>query len=130
MNKKQGEHTSQRASQVYNTLPTHVTRKEFNKHIKQYLTKGTRGVKPSVSRWKVFNYILYVLHTGIPWYTLPVKEVHWSNIYKHHNRWSKDGTYEKIFDGSLSFLVREGKVDLSVLHGDGSNVVAKKGVKK
>lgn len=86
MNTQQGERISQRASQVYNTLPTHVTRKEFNTHIKPYISKGTRGVKPSVSYWKIFNYILYVLHTGIPWYTLPVKEVHWTNIYKHHSR--------------------------------------------
>lgn len=130
MNTQQGERISQRASQVYNTLPTHVTRKEFNTHIKPYISKGTRGVKPSVSYWKIFNYILYVLHTGIPWYTLPVKEVHWTNIYKHHSRWSKDGTYKKIFDESLMYLVKEKKLDLSVLHGDGSNVVAKKGAKR
>jgi transposase len=119
---------SQRASKVYNTLPTKVTRKEFNTHIKKYLTKNKRGVKPALSYWKIFNYILYTLHTGVPWYTLPVKEVHWSNIYKHHNRWSKDGSYEKIFNGSLEWLAREEKLDLSALHG--SNVVAKKGAKK
>lgn len=121
---------SQRASKVYNTLPTKVTRAEFNKYIKQYLTKGTRGTKPTLSYWKIFNYILYVLHTGIPWYALPVKEVHWSNVYKHHSRWSKNGTYEKIFNGSLDYLKQEKKLDVSALHGDGSNVVAKKGAKE
>lgn len=121
---------SQRASQVYNILPIKVTRKEFNDHIKKYLTKNTRGMKPALSHWKIFNYVLYVLHTGIPWYTLPVTEVHWTNIYKHHNRWSKDGSYERIFNGSLDRLLHQGALNLSALHGDGSNVVAKKGVKK
>ena len=119
---------SQRAVQVYNTLPVKVTRKEFNRYIKPNLSKGTRGKKPKVSQWKIFNYILYVLHTGIPWYTLPVCQVHWSNIYKQFNRWSKDGSLEKIFTGSLQHLTEQGLLDMSVLHGDGSNVVAKKGL--
>jgi len=121
---------SQRASTGYHTLPIKVTREEFNKHIKKHLTMSKRGMKPTVSYFAIFNYILYVLHTGIPWYTLPVKKVHWTNIYKYHNRWSKDGSYKKIFDASLDWLQKEQKLDLSVLHGDGSNVVAKKGAKK
>ena len=120
---------SQRANTVYNTLPIKVTREEFNKHINPYLTKSKRG-KPTLSYFKIFNYILYVLHTGIPWYTLPVTEVDWTNIYKHHNRWSKNGRYEKIFEKSLEWLVKENKLDLKALHGDGSNVVAKKGANK
>lgn len=86
--------------------------------------------KPNLSYWKIFNYILYVLHTGIQWSSLPVKEVHWTNIYRHHNRWSKDGSYEKIFNGSLLFLSKGNRLDTSVLHGDGSNVVAKKGARE
>jgi transposase len=121
---------SQRAPKVYNKLPIKVTRKEFNDKIKKHLTKGSRGVKPTLSRFDIFNHILYVLHTGIPWYTLPVKKVHWTNVYKHHNKWSKDGSYEKVFNGSLDWLSKEEKLDLSALHCDGSNVVAKKGARK
>ena len=121
---------SQRASVVYNTLPIKVTRAEFNQYIKKYLSKNTRGVKPTTSYFKVFNYILYILHTGIPWYQLPVTEVHWTNIYKHHNRWSKDGTYKKIFEGSLKYLKENNSIHTKAFHGDGSNIVAKKGAKK
>ena len=119
---------SQRASTEYNTLPTKVTRKEFNQFIKPHLSMS-KTQKPNLSYFKIFNYILYVLHTGIQWENLPVRGCHFTNIYRHHNRWSKDGSFEKIFDGSLLFLSKEGKLNLSVLHGDGSNVVAKKGVK-
>lgn len=111
----------------YNTLPTKVTRREFNRFIKPHLSMGTRGRKPTLSYFRIFNHILFVLHTGIQWENLPVKGVHWSNVYKHHNRWSKDGSYEGLFGGSLRYLADEDKLDLSALHGDGSNVVAKKG---
>lgn len=117
---------SQRSSTAYNTLPTKVTRAEFNRFIKPCLSMSTRE-KPNLSYFKIFNYILYVLHTGIQWENLPVGEVHFTNIYRHHNRWSKDGSYEKVFNWSLLFLSKENRLDLSVLHGDGSNVVAKKG---
>lgn len=128
--KKQKPKKSQRPSLSYNKLPTKVTREEFNTFIKPHLSLRTRGPKPRISYWKIFNYVLYVLHTGIQWENLPVRGMHWSGIYKRHNRWSKDGSYEKIFDGSLAFLMKEDKIDLSALHGDGSNVVAKKGEKK
>ncbi len=69
-----------------------------------------------------------MLHTGIQWDELkPYKnEIHWSNIYRWHNKWSKDGSYESLFAGSVTELFDAGKLDLSVLHGDGSNTVAKK----
>ena len=90
---------------------------------------GARGVKTHISFYHIFNHILYVLHTGIPWYTLPVRGVTWTNVYRHHNRWSKDGSYQKIFDGSLAHLAERKEINLTALHGDGSNVVAKKGVR-
>ena len=118
---------SQRASKAYNKLPTKVTRKVFNRFIKPHLSVSSRGQKPTLSYYKIFNHILFVLHTGIQWENLPVRGVHWTNVYKHHNRWSKDGSYEYLFNGSLDALDKRDGLDLSVLHGDGSNVVAKKG---
>ena len=116
----------------YNTLPTRVSRKEFNRFINPHLRKPIKGPKPKLSSYKIFNYILYVLHTGIQWEELKTKrnELHWSNIYKWHNRWSKDGSYKNLFLASVMELRDEGKLDLSILHGDGSNTVAKKGVRK
>lgn len=124
-NKKSGKNE-------FNTLPTRVSQKEFNRHILPYLSHGKRGPKPKLSYYKIFNYILYVLHTGIQWKQLPVSrnEICWSNVYKHHNRWSKDGSYERLFRVSVLFLKEQNLLDLSLLHGDGSNVVAKKGGKK
>lgn len=57
-------------------------------------------------------------------------ELHWSKVYKFHNRWSKDGSYKNIFLASVTELNEQGKTDLDILHGDGSNTVAKKGARR
>lgn len=113
----------------YNTLPKKVGRADFNKYVAPNLSHSARGPKSKISRYKIFNYILYVLHTGIQWQQLKTykNEIHWSNIYKWHNRWSKDGSYENLLAASVKHLDRMGRLDLSILHGDGSNTVAKKG---
>ena len=49
---------------------------------------------------------------------------HWSNVYKWHNRWSKDGSYEKLFEASV---LQQRQLDTTCIHGDGSNTVVKKG---
>jgi len=116
---------------VFNKLPVKISQSDFNKYVLPYLSKGTRGPKPKISLYKIFNYILHVLHTGCQWENLPIRknEIYWSAIYARHNRWSKDGSYESLFLHSVMVLKEQGKLDLSILHGDGSNTVAKKGAK-
>ena len=115
----------------YNKLPRKVSQNEFNTFIKPCLTKA-KSRQPKISYYKIFNYILYVLRTGMQWDELrPTrKEISWQAVYYHHNKWSKDGSYRRLFENSIITLNDLGKLDLSVLHGDGSNVVAKKGDKK
>ncbi len=110
-------------------LPIQVTRKDFNKYILPHLSRAKRGPKGKLSTYQTFNYILYVLHTGIQWNRLPIRrnEIHWSNVYKWHLKWSKDGSYRNLFESSIQELLREKRLDLSILHGDGTNTVAKKG---
>lgn len=117
--------------QKFSTIPIKVSRKDFNKFVEPCLSKGSRGPKTKISFYKIFNYILYVLHTGCQWYQLPIKrnEISWNAVYKKHLRWSKDGSYESIFMDSIINLLLNNKLDLSIVHGDGSNTVAKKGAK-
>jgi hypothetical protein len=42
-------------------------------------------------------------------------------------KWADDGSLEQAFIASVAHLADEKKLDLRVLHGDGTNAVAKKG---
>ncbi len=113
----------------YKGIPKQVSRKDFNQYILPHLSKRIKGPKPKLSPYKIFNYILYVGHTGIQWNQLRTRrnELHWSNVYKWHNRWSKDGSYDKLFEASIIHLHDTDQLDTTQLHGDGSNTVVKKG---
>ena len=54
------------------TIPTSVTEDQFNEHIRPYLSTAKRGYECKIPLFKVFNYILYRLHTGCQWYRLPI----------------------------------------------------------
>lgn len=125
------EHYPQKR-RTYHKLPVQVSRANFNTYIDRYLSRGHRGPKPQISRCRTFNYILYVLHTGIQWNQLRTRrnEIHWSNVYKWHLKWSKDGSYRNLFETSVMTLFEKNQLDLSILHGDGSNTIAKKGAKE
>jgi transposase len=113
----------------YHPLPKQVARQDFNRYIAPHLSRPVKGPVPKLSLYQIFNYILYVLHTGIQWNQLQTRrnELHWSNVYKWHNRWCKDGSYLRLFAASVMHLRDTAQLDTSRLHGDGSNTVVKKG---
>lgn len=129
--RKKGERKGKKKL-IYNELPKKVSLKDFNRYIKPHLKKPVKGPKPKLSLYKIFNYILYVLHTGIQWNQLKPrrKEIYWTNVYKWHNRWSKDGSYQALFEASVIHLKETDQLDASIIHGDGTNTVVKKGEKE
>jgi hypothetical protein len=54
------------------TIPTSVTEEQFAEHIYPYLSTAQRGYECSIPLYKVFNYILYRLHTGCQWHQLAI----------------------------------------------------------
>ena len=54
------------------TIPTSLTEKQFNQHIRPYLSTAKRGYECQIPLFKVFNYILYRWHTGCQWNQLPI----------------------------------------------------------
>ena len=54
-------------------------------------------------------------------------EIHYTTVYKVFARWSDDGSLEQAFIASVRHLADQNQLDLSILHGDGTNTVAKKG---
>src|SRR4051812_49957675 len=68
------------------------------------------------------------------WKCLPVPEaddgtgvIHYTTIYKVFAKWADDGSLDQAFIASVRHLAEQHHLDLSILHGDGSNTVAKKG---
>jgi hypothetical protein len=48
-------------------------------------------------------------------------------VYKVFAKWADDGSLWQAFVASVRHLAAEKQLDLSVLHGDGTNTVATKG---
>lgn len=122
-------------SKRYQSIPTQLTEDEFNQFVLPHLTKGTKGPKTKVSFYRLFNYILKLMHTGCQWEEIPIEkdasgkpEIHHTRIFRTFQRWQKDGCFEKIFKGSVQQLFDHKLLDTSVIHGDGSTTEAKKGV--
>jgi hypothetical protein len=53
--------------------------------------------------------------------------IHYTTVYKVFAKWADDGSLWQAFMASVAHLAAEKHLDLSVLHGDGTNTVAKKG---
>jgi transposase len=126
---------SKQSNTQYNHLPLRVSEKSFNKYFQPFLSRPQRSRKFKIPLWKVFNYILYQLHTGCQWSELPIAtdtstgnpEISYVAIWNWFNRWSNDRSFEIAFVNSVKELRDKKKLRLRQLHGDGSNVVAKKG---
>jgi len=121
-------------SKRYCSIPTKLSRDEFNQFVLPHLTRGARGPATKLSFRCLFNYILYLMHTGCQWEQINIKkdcsgkpEIHSSRIFRIFKRWLKDGCFEKIFVDSVATLFKKNLLDLDIIHGDGTTTAAKKG---
>jgi len=117
-------------------IPVQLNAQEFTEFILPHLSLPKRGPQCKVGYHKPFNYILKVLYTGMQWKELPIDkapegkaELHYTGVFKLFARWAADGSLERAFLASVHHLDEAKKLDLSLLHGDGSNTVAKKGAR-
>jgi transposase len=115
-------------------IPVQLAPTEFHEFILPHLSMPKRGPKCKLGYHRLFNLILRVLYTGMQWKCLPVPTdrdgtpaIHYSTVYKAFAKWSDDGSLENAFLASVGYLSDHHQLDLRVLHGDGTNTVAKKG---
>jgi len=115
-------------------IPVQLSEPEFNACIFPHLSRPKRGPQCTLGDHRLFNLILWVLYTGMPWKCLPIPKdvtgkpaIHDTNVYRAFAKWSDDGSLQKAFIASVGHLAAEQQLDVSVLHGDGTNTVAKKG---
>ena len=74
----------------YNKIPTVLKECEFNEFVLPHLKKGSRGPDKKISFFKLFNYILKLMHTGCQWEQIPIEkdetgklEIHHTNIFTY-----------------------------------------------
>ena len=115
-------------------IPVQLSATEFSAFILPHLSMPKRGPKCTLGYYRVFNLILWVLYTGMQWKCLSVPTdstgkpaIHYTTVYKVFAKWADDGSLWQAFIASVRSLATEKQLDLSVLHGDGTNTVAKKG---
>lgn len=105
------------------TIPTSITKEQFDENIRPYLTTAKRGFESKIPLYKIFNYILYRLHTGCQWEMLPIEadkedpekpEISHDAVAYHHRKWSRDGSLDQLFMGSI--LMIEDELDLSEIN--------------
>ncbi len=115
-------------------IPVELTKEQFEKHVNPHLSKAKRGYIGKISLFKIFNYILYRVHTGCQWERLPIdkerdssdkKEISHDAIAYHHRKWSKDGSLKKVWEGGI--LTVKSDLDLFEAGFDGTHSIAKKG---
>jgi transposase len=119
---------------VTTPIPVQLSESEFEAFLLPHLSMPKRGPKCKLGYYRVFNLILRVLYTGMQWKCLPVPTdaqgnpaIHYTTVYKVFAKWADDGSLWQAFVASVRHLATEKQLDLSVLHGDGTNTVAKKG---
>lgn len=116
------------------TIPTEMSQKQFEKHVLPHLTTAKRGFVCKIPLYKVFNYILYWLHTGCQWKRLPIdpdpadpekKEISWHAVYYHYRKWSRDGSFKQVWQSGMQTI--KSALNLSEINLDGTHTLAKKG---
>lgn len=119
---------------VITPIPVQLSEHEFDACILPHLSMPKRGPKCKLGYHRVFNLILWLLYTGMQWKCLPIPTdaqgtpaLHYTNVYRAFAKWVDDGSLERAFIASVAHLAAEKHLDLSILHGDGTNTVAKKG---
>jgi transposase len=119
---------------VTTPIPVQLSEPEFSAFILPHLSMPKRGPKCKLGYYRVFNLILRVLYTGMQWKCLPVPHdpqgkpaIHYTTVYKVFAKWADDGSLWQAFVASVRHLAVEQQLDISVLQGDGTNTVAKKG---
>jgi transposase len=115
-------------------IPVQLSEPEFEAFILPHLSMPKRGPKCKLGYYRVFNLILRILYTGMQWKCLPVPTdaqgnpaIHYTTVYKVFAKWTDDGSLWQAFVASVRHLAAEKRLDTSVLYGDGTNTVAKKG---
>ncbi len=88
-----------------------------------------------LSDHEILNAILFVAEQGCKWRALPERFGNWHTVYTRMNRWSKNGTLDKVFEALQKNGIIKVKVEAMSLdstsvkvHPDGTGALKKTAV--
>ena len=83
---------------------------------------GLRG-RPFADHRLILEGIAWRFRVGSPWRDVPREFGPWQTVWKHHHRFSIDGTYQRMFDVVRSSYGTDASEDLARLLSIDSSVV-------
>src|SRR5207244_11537730 len=99
-------------------IPVQLSETEFTAFILPHLSMPKRGPTCKLGYHRVFNFILWVLYTGMPWKGLPIPQdahgkpaLHYTNVYRGFAKWTDDGSLKWASNDSVGHLAAEQKLD-------------------
>ena len=87
---------------------------------------GKRG-RPWCGNREVLDAILWILRTGAPWRDLPEKYPPYQTCHRRFQKWSSDGTLEKVLRAVAGKLQKRRQLNMTECCIDGKFVAVKKG---
>lgn len=70
----------------YNEIPMVLIETQFKEFVLPHLKKGSRGPNKKISFFKIFNYILKLMHTGCQWSQIPINKNEDENPEIHYTK--------------------------------------------
>ena len=114
------------------TQPMSILSKDtIEKEILIHLSISNKGPKMEVSQLVgILQLIFHRLKTGTQWRELPVKQYldddyKWNSVFHHFNKWSKDGSWRRLWLHHLR--TKKQVLDLSTAQLDGTHTRCKRG---
>jgi transposase len=108
-----------------------LSKKFITQNLLPHLSQTNLGRKLKVPLWRIIKAIIYRLKSGCQWRELPISFfcsrilITWNTIYYHFNKWSKDGSWKRMWTKLLE--LNKFKLDMSSIQFDGSHTLAKRG---
>lgn len=116
---------------LYHSFKKLYAKQKYNKkEICPYLKFGNSLGNTKVKDYQVIMAILYRLKTGCQWRQLPMKQFfrvqyRWQSVYHHFQKWSKDGSWERVW--CIVLNKHKQLLDMSSIQLDGTHTPAKRG---